>query len=217
MVEEGQRIKPGTQLIEGVLNPHHILAVLGREATERYMLTEVQKVYRSQGVNINDKHFEIILRKILSKVQITESGDTELLPEELVDRLALEDINRKVVEAGGKPAKGSPILLGLIKAALSTESFLSASSFQHTIRVLAGAAIEGKEDLLLGLKENVIIGKLVPAGTGYRGDNSFSDGPIESYEGIQLELAADQEDGTDAEAEAGVEAAASVLGLSTPV
>jgi DNA-directed RNA polymerase subunit beta' len=219
MVEEGQRIKPGTQLIEGVLNPHHILAVLGREATERYMLTEVQKVYRSQGVNINDKHFEIILRKILSKVQVTESGDTELLPEELVGRLALEDINHKVVEAGGKPAKGSPILLGLIKAALSTESFLSASSFQHTIRVLAGAAIEGKEDLLLGLKENVIIGKLVPAGTGYRGDNPFSDGPIESYEGIQLGLSvADQvEEGDEAEAEADVETGVSVLGLTTPV
>jgi len=164
MVEEGQRIEPGTQLIE---NPHDILRIQGREATEYYLLSEVQKVYRSQGVNINDKHFE-------SKVQITDSGDTDLLPGELVNRLALEDINRKVVEAGGQPAKGWPVLLGITKAALNTESFLSASSFQHTIRVLAGAAIEGKEDPLLGLKENVIIGKLIPAGTGYRGTSRTS-------------------------------------------
>jgi DNA-directed RNA polymerase subunit beta' len=187
LVEEGQRIEPGTQLVEGVLNPHDILRIMGREATQQYLLSEIQKVYRSQGVNTNDKHFEIIFRKMLSKVQITESGDTDLLPGELVDRLALEDINRETIEAGGKPAKAWPVLLGITKAALSTESFLSASSFQHTIRVLAGAAIEGKKDPLLGLKENVIIGKLIPAGTGYRGDNIFSDGPVESYEGIALQ------------------------------
>jgi DNA-directed RNA polymerase subunit beta' len=187
LVEEGQRVEPGTQLVEGVLNPHEVLRILGREATERYLLSEVQKVYRSQGVNTNDKHFEIIYRKMLSKVQIADSGDADLLPGELVDRLALEDINRKIIEKGGRPARGWPVLLGITKAALSTDSFLSASSFQHTIRVLAGAAIEGKEDLLLGLKENVIIGKLIPAGTGYRGDNPFSDGPVTDYEGIPLE------------------------------
>jgi len=186
LVEEGQRIEPGTQLIEGVKNPHDILRVMGREATEQYLLSEVQKVYRSQGVNINDKHFEVIFRKVLSKVQITDSGDTNLLPRELVDRLVLEDVNQKVVEAGGRPAKGWPVLLGITKAALNTESFLSAASFQHTIRVLSSAAIEGKEDPLLGLKENVIIGKLVPAGTGYRGDNPYSDGPVDEYEGIRL-------------------------------
>jgi len=190
LVEEGQRIEPATQLVEGVLNPHDILRVAGREVTEQYMLVEVQRVYRSQGVNINDKHFEVIFRKMLSKVQVTESGDTDLLPGEVVDRLKLEDSNREVVEAGGKPAKGWPVLLGITKAALSTESFLSAASFQHTIRVLSGAAIEGKEDPLLGLKENVIIGKLVPAGTGYRGDNAYSDGPIETFEGIALQSAA---------------------------
>jgi len=184
LVEEGQRIDPGTQLIGGVLNPRDILRVLGREATEQYMLSEMQKVYRSQGVNINDKHFEVIFRKMLSKVQITESNDTNLLPGELVDRLALEDINHEVVETSGQPAKGWPVLLGITKAALSTNSFLSAASFQHTIRVLSGAAIECKEDPLLGLKENVIIGKLVPAGTGYRGDNVSSDGPIKGFEGI---------------------------------
>jgi DNA-directed RNA polymerase subunit beta' len=186
LVEEGQRIAPGTQLVEGVLNPHDILRIQGREATQQYLLSEVQNVYRSQGVNTNDKHFEIIFRKMLSKVQITESGDTELLPGDLIDRLELEDVNRQVIEAGGQPARAWPILLGITKAALNTESFLSASSFQHTIRVLAHAAIEGKEDPLLGLKENVILGKLIPAGTGYRGDNPSSEGPVGEYEGISL-------------------------------
>ena len=187
LVEEGQRIEPGTQLAQGVLNPHDILRILGREATERYLLWEVQQVYRSQGVNISDKHFEVIFRKILSKVQIVESGDTDLLPGELQDRLTLEDINSQVIEAGGRPARGWPVLLGITKASLSTDSFLSAASFQHTIRVLSGAAIEGREDPLQGLKENVIIGKLIPAGTGYRGDNPYADGPIESFEGVSLQ------------------------------
>jgi DNA-directed RNA polymerase subunit beta' len=186
LVEEGQRIEPGTQMIDGVLNPHEVLRIMGREATENYLLGEVQRAYRSQGVNTNDKHFEIILRKMLSKVQITDPGDTDLLPGELVDRLMMEDSNRAVVEAGGRPARGFPILLGITKAALSTDSFLSASSFQHTIRVLANAAIEGKEDPLLGLKENVIIGKLIPAGTGYQGDGPSSSGPIEAYEGVPV-------------------------------
>jgi len=186
LVEEGQRIEPGTQLVEGVLNPHDILRIQGREAVQHYLLSEVQKVYRSQGVNTNDKHFEIIFRKMLSKVQITESGDTDLLPGDLIDRLKLEDINRESVEAGGQPARAWPILLGITKAALNTESFLSASSFQHTIRVLARAAIEGKKDPLLGLKENVILGKLIPAGTGYRGDNPSSEGPVGDFEGITL-------------------------------
>ena len=132
-----------------------------------YLLSEVQKVYRSQGVNIADKHFEIIIRKMLSRVQITKSGDSNLLPGELIDRLQLIDINQKLMMDGKDPAGAVPVLLGVTKAALNTDSFLSASSFQHTIRVLAGAAIEGKEDKLYGLKENVIIGKLIPAGTGF--------------------------------------------------
>ena len=185
-VEEGQRIEPGTQLIEGVPNPHDILRVLGRKAAESHILAEVQKAYRSQGVNTSDKHFEIILRKMLSKVQITEPGDTNLLPGELADRLMMDDINRVVIEAGGQPAKGFPMLLGITKAALETDSFLSAASFQHTIRVLARSAIEGKEDPLLGLKENVIIGKLVPAGTGFQGDGPSSSGPIDDFEGIRV-------------------------------
>jgi len=190
LVEEGQRVEPGVQLVEGVVNPQHILSIMGRHATEKYLLLEVQRVYRSQGVNINDKHLEVIFRKMLGKVNITESGDTEFLPGEMVDRLKMEGINRKVVEAGGQPATGQPLLMGITKAALSTDSFLSAASFQHTIRVLSGAAIEGKDDPLLGLKENVIIGKLVPAGTGYRGDIPSSDGPIESFEGIRLSVPA---------------------------
>ena len=195
MVEEGQHITPATQIIEGVVNPRHLLRTMGREAAEEYLLLEVQNVYRSQGVNINDKHFEIIFRKMLSKVEITNSGDTELLPGEMVNRLEMEKVNREIVEAGGKPAKGQPLLMGITKTALNTESFLAASSFQHTIRVLSGAAIDAKKDLLLGLKENVIIGKQIPAGTGYKGNNAFSDGPIDNYEGIDLrEPEVDQEE-----------------------
>jgi len=164
---DGAVISPGQQLTEGSKNPHRILRILGEEAAQLYLLTEVQKVYRSQGVNIADKHFEIMIRKMLSKVQITRSGNTKLLPGELIDKLQLLHINTQTMEQGGEPAAGAPILLGVTKAALNTDSFLSASSFQHTIRVLAGAAIEGKEDKLFGLKENVIIGKLIPAGTGF--------------------------------------------------
>jgi DNA-directed RNA polymerase subunit beta' len=166
-VYDGARVHAGQQLTEGAKNPHRILRILGAEACQLYLLSEVQKVYRSQGVNISDKHFEIMIRKMLSKVQITRSGSTELLPGELVDRLELLNINEKILAQGGEPAAAIPVLLGVTKAALSTESFLSASSFQHTIKVLAGAAIEGKEDRLYGLKENVIIGKLIPAGTGF--------------------------------------------------
>jgi len=168
LVEEGQKVKAGEQLTEGTKNPHRILRLLGREATMLYLLQEIQRVYRSQGVNINDKHFEVVIRKMLSKVQIVTSGDSEFLPGELVDRLILQDINEKLRNEGKRPATAAPVLFGVTKAALTTESFLSASSFQHTIKVLAGAAIEGKVDELRGLKENVIIGKLIPAGTGFR-------------------------------------------------
>ena len=166
-IYDGAQVNPGQQLTEGSKNPHQILKVLGADATQLYLLTEIQKVYRSQGVNIADKHFEIMIRKMLSKVQLTRSGDSELLPGELVDQLLLLDINEKLLQEGQEPAAGIPVLLGITKAALSTDSFLSASSFQHTIKVLAGAAIEGKIDPLHGLKENVIIGKLIPAGTGF--------------------------------------------------
>ena len=168
LVVEGQKVRAGDSLTEGSQNPHRILRILGREACELYLLTEVQKVYRSQGQNIHDKHFEVIIRKMLLKTQVVRAGDSELLPGEFVDRYTLQEINEDLVVDEKEPAAGVPMLLGITKASLATDSFLSASSFQHTIRVLAGAAIEGKLDPLTGLKENVIIGKLIPAGTGYR-------------------------------------------------
>jgi DNA-directed RNA polymerase subunit beta' len=167
-VEPGSLVRAGDQLTAGSINPNRLLQIKGREATQLYLLSEIQSVYRSQGVNISDKHIEVIIRQMINKVRVARSGDTELLPGELVNRLAFQDINEEVTQAGGQRATARPELLGITKAALNTESFLSASSFQHTINVLAGAAIEGKVDGLYGLKENVIIGKLIPAGTGYR-------------------------------------------------
>ncbi|MCW5882090.1 MAG: DNA-directed RNA polymerase subunit beta', partial [Anaerolineae bacterium] len=167
-VEGGQVIEAGHQLTEGSKNPHRILAIQGREATQEYMASEIQRVYRSQGVNINDKHIEIVLRHMLGKVRVKNPGDSEMLPGDLVDRLAFEEINARLIAANRRPATASSILLGITKAALATESFLSAAAFQHTINVLADAAIAGKIDELYGLKENVIIGKLIPAGTGFR-------------------------------------------------
>jgi len=172
LVKEGEKVEAGQQLTEGSLNPHRILRILGLEACELYLLTEVQKVYRSQGQNINDKHFEVIIRKMLSKVQVTQPGDTDLLPGDLVDRMYLQRLNERMLQEGKHPARAVQVLLGVTKASLSTESFLSASSFQHTIKVLAGAAIEGKVDYLHGLKENVIIGKLIPAGTAFPGEET---------------------------------------------
>jgi len=166
-VESGQMVRAGDQLTDGAKNPHEILRILGPEETQRYLLEEIQKVYRSQGVNINDKHIEIIIRQMMRRVKVLEAGDTSLLPGELVDRLDFEKINEEVIANGGEPATAERVLLGITKAALSTESFLSAASFQHTISVLAKAAIEGKRDELRGLKESVIIGKLIPAGTGF--------------------------------------------------
>jgi DNA-directed RNA polymerase subunit beta' len=171
LVKSGERIEAGAQITEGSLNPHRILRILGREDCEKYLLTEVQKVYRSQGQNINDKHFEVIIRKMLSKVQVTQPGDTTLLPGDLVDRRYLMRLNEQMLEENKQPSRAMQVLLGVTKASLSTESFLSASSFQHTIKVLARAAIEGKVDYLRGLKENVIIGKLIPAGTGFPGSD----------------------------------------------
>jgi len=172
-IVDGMEVKPGEQLTEGSKNPHHILRVLGPDATQFYLLGEIQEVYRSQGVNIADKHFETVIRKMMCKVQITSSGDSDLLPGELIDELKLKQINDDLTAENKEPSGGAPVLLGITKAALSTESYLSAASFQHTIKVLAGAAIEGKVDPLHGLKENVIIGKLIPAGTGF---HAYQDG-----------------------------------------
>ena len=170
LVKEGDRVEPGQPLTEGSLNPHRILRIQGRQECQKYLLNEVQKVYRSQGQNINDKHFEVIIRKMMSKIQVTRPGDTRYLPGDLVDRIEILNSNEAILAEGKRPAKFLEILLGITKASLSTESFLSASSFQHTIKVLAGAAIAASEDPLYGLKENVIIGKLIPAGTGFDPD-----------------------------------------------
>ena len=165
-VEEGQVIEAGTRLIEGNINPHDILRVLGVKATQNYIVKEVQKVYRSQGVEINDKHIEIIVHQMLRKIKILNPGDSEWLPGETVDIVSYRAENQRLEDEGKEPAIGENLLLGTTKAALATDSFLSAASFQETTRVLTEAAIKGKEDPLLGLKENVIIGKLIPAGTG---------------------------------------------------
>jgi len=166
-VKEGDHVEPGQPITEGSLNPHRILRIQGRYIAQMYLLTEVQKVYRSQGQNINDKHFEVIIRKMTSKVQVTRPGDTNYLPGDLVDLLELKRVSEELLSQGKRPARFIETLLGITKASLSTDSFLSASSFQHTIKVLAGAAIASSEDPLYGLKENVIIGKLIPAGTGF--------------------------------------------------
>jgi DNA-directed RNA polymerase subunit beta' len=166
-VDKGAEVHAGDQLTEGAKNPKEILRIQGREAAQIYLLEEVQKVYRSQGVSIHDKHIEVILRQLLRRIMVRATGDTELLPGELVDRFQFEDINDAVTARGGKPARGEPIVLGLTKAALNTDSFLAAASFQETTRVLTEAAIRGQKDDLRGLKENVIIGKLIPVGTGF--------------------------------------------------
>jgi DNA-directed RNA polymerase subunit beta' len=166
-VEKGAEVNAGDQLTEGAKNPKEILRIQGREACQIYLLEEVQKVYRSQGVGIHDKHIEVVLRQLLRRIMIRATGDTHLLPGELVDRFIFEDINNQVIAEGKKPARGEPIVLGLTKAALNTESFLAAASFQETTRVLTEAAIRGQQDDLRGLKENVIIGKLIPVGTGF--------------------------------------------------
>ncbi len=191
LVVEGQRVKAGEALTEGSKNPHHILSILGRDAAQQYLLQEVQKVYRYQGVPIHDKHFETIIRKMLNKVMITDSGDTIVLPGDTVDRMDFEQINEQARAQDDRPARAVPVLMGVTKAALSTDSFLSAASFQHTIKVLAGAAIAGKVDDLIGLKENVIIGKLIPAGTGFPYTPEGGDGELmfeEEEAGAPLDL-----------------------------
>ncbi|MBK9155458.1 MAG: DNA-directed RNA polymerase subunit beta' [Chloracidobacterium sp.] len=167
-VQEDDRVRAGEPLMDGPLNPHDILRVLGTEALQQYIVNEIQEVYRLQGVNINDKHIEVIVRQMLRWVKIKEVGDTDFLMEEQVDRFRYEDENRRVKDEGGQSAVGEPLLLGITKASLSTDSFISAASFQETTRVLTEAAISGRVDYLRGLKENVIMGRLIPAGTGMK-------------------------------------------------
>ena len=167
-VKDGDEVKAAQALIEGSINPSEILAIKGPEGVYEYVISEVQKVYRNQGVDINDKHIEVIARQMLRKVRVEDGGDTGMFPGSLVDMYDFEDDNKKAIEEEKRPATGKRVLLGITKASLATDSFLSAASFQETTRVLTEAAIKGKEDDLIGLKENVIIGKLIPAGTGMK-------------------------------------------------
>ena len=170
-------------LTEGSVNPHDILKIKGLRSAQDYLLREVQRVYRLQGVEINDKHIEVIVRQMLKKIRVEEKGDTEFLPGSMVDVLEFEDINEQLVAEGKEPATGEQIMLGITKASLATDSFLSAASFQETTKVLTEAAIKGKVDHLVGLKENVIIGKHIPAGTG-----------MKKYRGVRLNTDVEMED-----------------------
>jgi DNA-directed RNA polymerase subunit beta' len=165
-VQEGERVRAGDPLIDGSIDPHDVLAVLGVKELQRYLVDKIQEVYRSQSVAINDKHIETIVRQMMRSVRVSRVGDTDFLVDEQVDRFRFMEENEKVMARGGEPADGTPLLLGITKASLSTESFISAASFQETTRVLTEAAIAGRVDYLRGLKENVIVGRLIPAGTG---------------------------------------------------
>ena len=167
-VQDGAELGAGDELTEGSVNPHDILKIKGLRAVQDYMIQEVQRVYRLQGVEINDKHIEVVVRQMLKKIRIEENGDSDFLPGTMVDTLDFEDTNERLIAEGKEPAVGEQVMLGITKASLATNSFLSAASFQETTKVLTEAAIKGKVDPLIGLKENVIIGKLIPAGTGMR-------------------------------------------------
>jgi DNA-directed RNA polymerase subunit beta' len=191
-VQEGERLRAGDPLMDGPRNPHDILHVLGEKELQKYMVNEVQEVYRLQGVTINDKHLEVIVRQMMRWVKVEEIGDTEFLPEEVVDKFRFREENQRVVESGARPAEGKAILLGITKASLSTDSFISAASFQETTRVLTEAAINGKVDHLRGLKENVIMGRLIPAGTGmeyYRRVKIAGEDIVEEEPAVEPEIA----------------------------
>jgi DNA-directed RNA polymerase subunit beta' len=165
-VSEGDIIEPGTQLTEGPLDPKEVLEIQGIRACQRYLVDQVQEVYRSQGVDIHDKHIELVVRQMLRRVRIANPGDSRYLPNELADQKEFRQVNQELVEDGKVPAEGRPELMGITKASLATDSWLSAASFQETTRVLTEAALQSKSDFMRGLKENVIIGKLIPSGTG---------------------------------------------------
>ena len=165
---DGAKLEAGDELTEGSVNPHDILKIKGLRAVQDYMIQEVQRVYRLQGVEINDKHVEMIVRQMLKKIRIEESGDSDVLPGVSMDVLDFNEMNEALIAEGKQPAEGKQVMLGITKASLATDSFLSAASFQETTKVLTEAAINGKVDHLIGLKENVIIGKLIPAGTGMK-------------------------------------------------
>jgi len=203
-VQEGDRVTAGEPLMDGPRNPHDILAVLGEKELQAYLVNEIQEVYRLQGVGINDKHIEVIVRQMMRWVKVEDVGDTEFLIDEQVDKFRFNEENERVLTNGGQPAKGRPLLLGITKASLSTDSFISAASFQETTRVLTEASISGKMDYLRGLKENVTMGRLIPAGTGF---DFYRDVRIEADEPPpppppspeELELQREMDDLTDAD------------------
>jgi DNA-directed RNA polymerase subunit beta' len=184
-VGEGERVRAGTPLMDGPVNPHDILRVLGEKELAEYLLREVQEVYRLQGVTINDKHIEVIIRQMLRWIKVEEVGDTEFLVDEQVDKFIFQEENEKIMKKGGKPAKARPLLLGITKSALSTDSFIAAASFQETTRVLTEASLYGKVDYLRRLKENIIMGRLIPAGTGYK---FYRDVELKESTGAEEEL-----------------------------
>ncbi len=189
---DGALLDAGDELTEGSVNPHDILKIKGVRAVQDYMIQEVQRVYRLQGVEINDKHIEMIVRQMLKKIKVEESGDSDVLPGTSMDVLDFNDMNDSLIAEGKEPAVGRQVMLGITKASLATNSFLSAASFQETTKVLTEAAINGKVDKLIGLKENVLIGKLIPAGTGMRRYRSIKlDTELEEDEAITL---SDEED-----------------------
>jgi DNA-directed RNA polymerase subunit beta' len=194
-VQEGERVRAGEPLIDGPLNPHDLLAVLGEKYTQAYLVNSIQEVYRLQGVNINDKHIEVIVRQMMRWVKVEDVGDTTFLLDEQVDKFRFREENDRVIGEGGRPATGRPLLLGITKASLSTDSFISAASFQETTRVLTEAAISGKVDYLRGLKENVIMGRLIPAGTGlehYRNIRLLTEVPKEEAEAAVPQLSPEE-------------------------
>jgi DNA-directed RNA polymerase subunit beta' len=203
-VKQDEMLEAGDEITEGSVNPNDLVRIKGDRAVQDYMLREVQKVYRLQGVDINDKHIEVIVRQMMKKVRVDEEGDTPLLLGDIIDRVSFERENKKIekrIEEGEitlRKAVATPVLLGITKASLATDSFLSAASFQETTRVLTEAAIEGKVDPLLGLKENVIIGKLVPAGTGM---DVYRNVEIETDMGDASEGYVADSDGTEAKAD----------------
>lgn len=183
-VHEGDKVKAGEPLMDGLASPHDILSILGEKELAKFLVDEVQEVYRLQGVKINDKHIEVMVRQMLRRVKIKEVGDSSFLVGEHVEKRIFEEENETIHKKGGQPAIGEPLLLGITKASLSTESFISAASFQETTRVLTQAAVEGKTDYLIGLKENTAMGKLIPAGTGLSG-----------YQGLGITVEGEEEKG----------------------
>jgi DNA-directed RNA polymerase subunit beta' len=206
-VRDGDRVLAGDRITKGSISPQELLLVRGRDDVQNYLVREVQSVYRNQGVDINDKHIEVIVRQMMRKVRVDNAGDTDLLPGEIVSQFEFEEANAKALAEGGEPAIAQTVLLGLIRAALNTASWLSAASFQETTRVLTEAAISGKVDRLRGLKENVIIGKLIPAGTGLDYYQKLREEAVRLYEDDEgLVLGADGELVSEPPGEPAVEA-----------